>query len=247
MNIDERLCPLCSEVISLNAVKCKHCQSLLSSGIVAKDEKLCPLCAEIIKVTAIKCKHCRSDLTQNSLMELAVSVDIPKEQVGAERLKSYTIPGEAKSDYSVARSYESISQGYVVLLLLTPFIATVISLLIWLFPILYAPEYAKNVSVSLSDAIAYRYSAPISLFFVFFSFVKDIQALERAGILIRGWSRASILIPPVYLYIRGSKLNQVYQIGWMRSQAAFITWFIFLGISIYFDSWLITYLEGDLK
>ncbi len=57
-----RECPYCKEEILSDAIKCKHCLSMLTPEI-PKHDGICPYCKEDIKQDAIKCKHCKSDLT----------------------------------------------------------------------------------------------------------------------------------------------------------------------------------------
>jgi hypothetical protein len=241
MNIDERLCPLCSEAISLNAVKCKHCQSLLRS-IVAKDEKLCPLCAEVIKITAIKCKHCYSDLTRTSQVESDVSPAIVKELKDSESTLSKTISGERRSEGSLVVSYERISQTYIVLLLLAPFISTFVAVALFILTTVYFPEYAYHAT--LSQSLESLWSIQLSSSLVLLFLALDIRGLERGGVYIKGWSRVSILIPPVYLYIRGSKIDKAFKLGWLRSQAPCLAWFVSIALYTYAESRFMSYLSG---
>lgn len=53
-----KLCPFCGQEIKRDAIKCKHCEKILT------DIKECPYCKETIHKDAIKCKHCKSDLPQ---------------------------------------------------------------------------------------------------------------------------------------------------------------------------------------
>jgi hypothetical protein len=242
MNIDERLCPLCSEVISLNAVKCKHCQSLLSSGIVAKDEKICPLCAEVIKITAIKCKHCYSDLTRDSQVKSDVRAEIIKKQEDSGNAQSKTISGEKRLEGSIDRSQDRISQTYIVLLLLAPFISTFAAIALFIITTVYFPEYAYHAT--LSQTIESLWSIQLSSLLILLFLALDIKGLERGGVYINGWSRVSILIPPVYLYIRGSKIDEAFQLGWLRSQMPFLAWFVSIGLYSYAESSFLAYLSG---
>jgi hypothetical protein len=62
---EQRACPYCKEDVRADALKCKHCGSLIgSSGPTHKGT--CPYCKESIHAEAIKCKHCGSDLSEGS-------------------------------------------------------------------------------------------------------------------------------------------------------------------------------------
>jgi len=54
-------CRYCKEEIKADALKCKHCGSLVSPEGTSHGGT-CPYCKEQIHIEAIKCKHCRSNL-----------------------------------------------------------------------------------------------------------------------------------------------------------------------------------------
>ena len=54
-----RQCPFCKEEIRADAVKCKHCKSVLEPDKPSHGGT-CPYCKEAILPEAIKCKHCGS-------------------------------------------------------------------------------------------------------------------------------------------------------------------------------------------
>jgi hypothetical protein len=57
-------CPFCGEQINSKAIKCKHCQSMLTenNNIATKD---CPFCGEKIKQSDTSCIHCQSALVSS--------------------------------------------------------------------------------------------------------------------------------------------------------------------------------------
>lgn len=55
---DYKLCPVCSENIKRDAIKCRYCDADLSEV----EMKECPYCKELIRIDAVKCKYCRSVL-----------------------------------------------------------------------------------------------------------------------------------------------------------------------------------------
>jgi primosomal protein N' len=65
-NVDEpRECPYCKELIKAEAVKCKHCGSVVSPE-QSPHGGICPYCKEQIHPEALKCKHCKSSLVHKS-------------------------------------------------------------------------------------------------------------------------------------------------------------------------------------
>ena len=62
---ENHTCPYCKEEIKVDAVKCKHCHSLLASTSPSHGGT-CPYCKEEIQPEAIKCKHCKSSLSFNT-------------------------------------------------------------------------------------------------------------------------------------------------------------------------------------
>lgn len=56
-----RECPYCKEEIQADAIKCKHCGSILPAT-KPPHGGICPYCKEEIKEDAIKCKHCKTML-----------------------------------------------------------------------------------------------------------------------------------------------------------------------------------------
>ncbi len=62
-------CPSCNKPISLDAIKCPFCQSLVplesrsrQLNAVRSESKLCPACQKLIPKTAVKCPVCMADL-----------------------------------------------------------------------------------------------------------------------------------------------------------------------------------------
>lgn len=65
----ERKCPLCAELIKIEAVKCKHCGSMLNNKSVSLETistptKVCRFCAEDIDKDATICPHCQRQQAQ---------------------------------------------------------------------------------------------------------------------------------------------------------------------------------------
>jgi hypothetical protein len=58
---ETRECPFCKEEIKADAIKCKHCDSMVALERPTHGG-ICPYCKEEIKPDAIKCKHCQSIL-----------------------------------------------------------------------------------------------------------------------------------------------------------------------------------------
>lgn len=57
-NGETRQCPYCKEEIAADAIKCRYCQSFLSS----EHGGVCPYCKEEVDPDATKCPHCKSDI-----------------------------------------------------------------------------------------------------------------------------------------------------------------------------------------
>jgi hypothetical protein len=56
-----RECPLCREVILVDAVRCKHCLGAVTPE-AGGHGGVCPYCKEEIHPEAIRCKHCKADI-----------------------------------------------------------------------------------------------------------------------------------------------------------------------------------------
>jgi hypothetical protein len=58
----KRECPYCKEEIKKDAIKCKHCHSMVALAH-PEHNGTCPFCKENVKPDAIKCRHCGSQIT----------------------------------------------------------------------------------------------------------------------------------------------------------------------------------------
>ncbi len=65
MSKKENVCPYCKEEIKPDAIKCKHCSSIIGKEMPSH-EGICPFCKESINPDAIKCKHCKTSLFTDS-------------------------------------------------------------------------------------------------------------------------------------------------------------------------------------
>ncbi len=64
-------CPYCKEEIKSDAVKCKHCGSMIAET-KPSHEGTCPYCKESINQEAVKCKHCKSMFGSTDLLAQGV-------------------------------------------------------------------------------------------------------------------------------------------------------------------------------
>lgn len=64
-----RTCPFCKEEIKLEAIKCKHCHSMV---VPERPDHggVCPFCKENVKPDANKCKHCGSQIGDQSAFRM---------------------------------------------------------------------------------------------------------------------------------------------------------------------------------
>jgi hypothetical protein len=131
--------------------------------------------------------------------------------------------------------FTDISHGYVVVTVLAP-ILTLLS--IYEFSIIFS----NFESTQDDDAFSKIYNW--SWWFVIIVFINgilcdlDSRKLKEKNIeLNKSFFWGAILVP-VYLYMRGSSLNKIYKMGWLRSQVAFIAWFISFFLQMPIESWL---------
>jgi hypothetical protein len=134
-------------------------------------------------------------------------------------------------------SFTDISHGYVVTTVLVP----ILSLLsIYEFSIIFS-NYESTQDVDAFNKI-YNWG----WWFIFIALINgilcdlDSRKLKEKNIeLNKSFFWGAILVP-VYLYMRGSSLNKIYKMGWLSSQAAFISWFICFFLQIPIESWLLS-------
>jgi len=60
----------------------------------------------------------------------------------------------------------------------------------------------------------------------------DSKALKKSNINIKRAIFWGVIFVPVYIYIRGSTLNKIYNLGGLKSQWAFLTWILVFIVSI---------------
>lgn len=78
-----RTCPYCKEEIRVDAVKCKHCHSMLADR--PGHSGTCPLCKEEIHPEAIRCKHCHANLARSARLGGGCGCDQPALRAGQPR------------------------------------------------------------------------------------------------------------------------------------------------------------------
>ena len=181
---------------------------------MSNEEKDCPFCGEIVKAIAIKCKHCQSDL--NNLGSL-----------NKDR-NSFDEGNFNKTNTRNDLKYELIPHGFVILNISYAIIGIFIQLIVS-YSIFKTEKFGYEF-YEIYSSEKWRY-----LHFVVFSIsgVLDFYNLKKLGIQVKyGLITSLFSILPVYLYLRGTKLNEIYELGWVKSQSFFIAWIISFAISI---------------
>ena len=187
------------------------------------EDKNCPYCGEIIKSIAIKCKHCKSELNNHSpLVE-------DKNLLTSEILN--------RNEITKVLKYELIPHGFVVFIISFSIIGDFVKLIVTesIFET-GKTGYAYDEIYNSSNWIL-LYSA-VNLIFS----ILDFYNLKKLGIQVKYGLIAALLFSPVYLYFRGNKLNEIYELGWVKSQSFFIGWIIIFAISIPIEQYLFTLL-----
>jgi hypothetical protein len=187
------------------------------------DDKNCPYCGEVIKSIAIKCKHCKSELNNLSLL-----VE-DKNLLTSEILSKNEIPTVLK--------YELIPHGYVVFIISFLIIGIFVQLIVANSIFETGKSGYAFDEIYDSSKWIFLYTAVNSIFSIL-----DFYNLKRLGIQVKYGLIAALSFTPVYLYFRGNKLNEIYKLGWVKSQSFFIGWIIIFAISIPIEQYLLTLL-----
>jgi hypothetical protein len=177
------------------------------------DEKQCPYCAELVKSNAIICKYCKSDLSRTDIKEVSQGEVINKTHV------------HIQSEYSL------MSHGYIVFVILFPIIFSLLEVEFSL-----ASDYVdfeKNFNSNKWIWI------PILVNGILCDL--DQRSLKKFGIKLKYGTLWSLVLVPVYLYMRGTQLNATYRIGYLKSQIFFFLWLISLAVSYPITEYLINY------
>ena len=176
------------------------------------DEKICPFCGELIKLVAIKCKHCNSKLNN----------DIPENFSSASKKNS-----AIESIYS----YKTMSQGYMVAVILLPIFGQFIE--IFVSDNFDGGKYSsEEIYQSIYWTVLY---AVLNSIFCFL----DAKKLEAHGIHVKYSSILGLLLVPLYICIRGIKTNKHFKLGWIKSQIFFIAWIVSILLSIPLEQYLL--------
>jgi hypothetical protein len=185
------------------------------------DFKNCPFCGENIKEIAIKCKHCKSQLNLNN-----ISVSIKQNSRSDDIIDLVNKPSEVR--------YELIPHGFVVFNISFLIIGTFIQLIVSNSIIQTGKsEYAFD-EIYDNSKWQFLYAAVAGIFCIL-----DFYNLKKLGIQVKYGLVAALLMTPFYLYLRGSKLNEIYKLGWGKSQSFFIGWVIIFAISIPIEQYLL--------
>ena len=133
--------------------------------------------------------------------------------------------------------YELVPHGFVVfnilLLIIIPSIIITVSIIIF--------ETGKT-SLKFHEIYGDRRWVLLNLVY-FISNIMDYYKLKKLGVQVKYGVMTSLFLPPVYLYLRGTALNDRYKIGWGRSQLFFLGWLVFFTISLLIEYYILSNLD----
>lgn len=134
------------------------------------------------------------------------------------------------------KSKPLITHGYIV--------TVIVYLIISSFLMFYISLSGSNYETIGNSSSFYKiYNSPSWVFLHFFSngifCALDAEDLKEKNIIIKYPALMGACLVPVYIYVRGSKLNNKYKLGWLKSQTPFLAWWAVLFISFLIDSILL--------
>jgi len=139
--------------------------------------------------------------------------------------------------------FTEVSHGYIVVVVLIPIIS--------LFAIFELANIFSNYEVS-QDNEAFHNIYSWGWWFLIIVLINgllcdlDSRKLEESNIKLNKSFFWGAILVPVYLYMRGSALNKIYRLGWLKAQIAFIAWFICFFLQFPIESWLLGENRKDL-
>ena len=132
--------------------------------------------------------------------------------------------------------YELIPHGFVVfnilMLVIIPLIILAVSIVIF---------EAGKTSLEFHEIYGDKRWIFLNLIY-FITNIIDYHKLKKLGVQVKYGIITSLFLPPVYFYLRGAALNDIYKLGWGKSQLFFIGWIIFFVISLVLEYYILTVL-----